>query len=199
MMNDAVRKSEPDSFLGVEPGVLDGFLIDLLQGLSGMPGQDPAGLLPDLQEASADFLDLQGVSPHPIGDKRVMDHHPAMRQNITLFAGREKKSAHAGGRSHTDGANWAGESLHYVIQGQPAGDLTAGAVDVHGDLAAGIFLLEIPQLAAQGIYGIAVDFPNAFQFPALQHFILDGAEIEAAAGFMDDPGFIGVHIITSIS
>ena len=193
-VNHPVGQTKGDRLLRAEPSVLSRFPIDLLPAFPGVPGQDVPQGLPGLEQLAAGLLDRERASPHAPVDQGVVDHHLPVGEDLPLVPRRKEDGPHAGGLAQADGADGTADGLHDIVEGQAAADLPAGAVDVKGDLPFGVLLLEVAQLAAEGIDRLVVDLPHAFQLPVVEHLVHHLEGRVAGGGLPKDPGGLGVDI-----
>lgn len=99
-----------------------GILLDFLQGLAGLIGEELIETVPHAQDALGADLDVGSLS---LGAAEgLMDHHFAVGegQPFALGPGRKQEGAHGGSHSDADGLNIALDVLHRIIDGKPGGD-----------------------------------------------------------------------------
>ncbi|EDN01067.1 hypothetical protein BACCAP_01007 [Pseudoflavonifractor capillosus ATCC 29799] len=96
--------------------------------------------------------------------------------------------------SHADGADGTAQQLHGVIDGKAAVHLSAGAVDVHGDLLVGSGT-QAEQLENQAVGLLRGDGPEAEHRPLLHQAVLNAAAGVAVAGLHQNVGHL--HVLPS--
>ena len=88
-----------------------------------------------------------------------MHVHRGVRQSKALacLAGSQQHRAHAGGDTHRSGADRRFDHLHGVVDREASIDRAAGRIDVHLNVALGIFAAEVKQLCDDQIGDLVVD------------------------------------------
>ena len=81
--------------------------------------------------------------------ERLMNHHFAVGQRLTLSLGarRQQEGGHAGGHTNTDGGYIAANELHCIVNRHAGGNRPAGAVDIQVDILIRILSFQINQLS----------------------------------------------------
>jgi hypothetical protein len=143
--------------LGGKPAVAQAVLLDPLQRLPGVLGDQPDhGPAGPLQLARVDLDVGRGAAE----SRRPLVHeHLGVRQAEPL-AGRaraQQELAHAGGQPHGQRADLVGDQPHGVVDGQSGADRAAGGVDVQADVAARVLGRQQQQLGAQPVGDPVVD------------------------------------------
>ena len=84
----------------------------------------------------------------PGAARRLMQHHPRVRQRVAfaLGAGGEQEGAHAGGLANAPGGDVAVDELHGVVDRKPRRDGAAWRVDVEVNVGVGVFGRQVEKL-----------------------------------------------------
>ena len=134
-----------------------GVLLDLLNRLTGMLGEGLVELLLHLQDLAHRDLHIGGLTLSTT--ERLMDHHARVREGkaLPLSPRHEDDRCHTGSHAGGDGADVAVDVLHRVVDPVASIDRAAGAIDVDGDILAGVARLEEEELRLDYIGDIVVD------------------------------------------
>jgi hypothetical protein len=147
-----VHDAELERLLGIHEVVPLHVLFNLLERprLRQVPLVYLVQLVPHAQYLLCVVRDVARLPAVPAA--RLVDHDPAVRQDVALAgapAGQQQR-AHGRGLPHADGGDGAADVVHGVVDGHAGGDGAAGGVYVQGDGFGGVVGLEEEQLGSDG-------------------------------------------------
>jgi len=89
----------------------------------------------------------------------LVDEHPRVGQDVTLArsAGRQQHGGGRAGLPDAHGRDVGDEELHRVVDGEQAGHVAAGGVDVQEDVAARSLGVEVEELGDDEVRRCLVD------------------------------------------
>ncbi len=122
MFDDFVDQPVFLGFLRRHEVVAVGILLDFLQGLAGLLGEEMIEAIPHAQDALGADLNVRSL---PLGTAEgLMDHHFTVGkgQPFALGSRRKKEGAHGSSHSDADGLNIALDMLHRIIDGKSGRD-----------------------------------------------------------------------------
>lgn len=126
--------------------------------LGQMPLIYPIQLVPHPQDLLCMVRDIARLPTIP--PARLVDHHPAVRQNVPLPRGptRQQQRAHRRRLPHADGRHRAPDVVHRVVDGHARGDGAPRRVYVQGYGLRGVVGFEEEELRGYGGGHGVVDF-----------------------------------------
>src|SRR5699024_11414893 len=121
-LEDVVDEAVLLGVLGAEPPVAVGVLVDLLDGLAGVLGDELGHLRLDEEHLLGLDLDVRGRTADAAGG--LVHHHAGVRGRVALAlrARGQEELAHGRGQTHRDRRDVVGDPLHRVVDGHARGD-----------------------------------------------------------------------------
>mmetsp|Transcript_78799 Transcript_78799/g.225584 ORF Transcript_78799/g.225584 Transcript_78799/m.225584 type:complete len:292 (-) Transcript_78799:71-946(-) len=131
-------------------------LLDLLDGLASVVGDERVEARADVQDLLSLDLDVCGLALR--ATKRLVDHDARVRQRPTLArgTGAEEESAHARGAAEAYSRHVARDILHGVVDGHARRDGAARRVDVKGDVLRRVLVGEVEELGHKHVRALVV-------------------------------------------
>ena len=177
-----------EGFLGGEPVVAVGVFLHLLEGLSAVEGDDFVELFFELYYLADGDFHVGGLS---VGTAHgLVDHDAGVGEcrAAPFLAGAEEDRGHGGGEAGADGGHLGLDELHGVVDAEAGVDGAAGGVEVDGNLAVGIHVLEEEELRLDDVGGVVVD-GGAEEDDAVHHQAAEDVHLgDVELALFDDVG-----------
>ena len=185
---DLVDQTVLQGLLGGHEVVAVGIPLDLLNGLTGVLGQDLVEHITGAEDEIGADLNVGGLT---LGTAQgLVDHDLAVGQGdpLALGTGGEQEGTHRGGHTDADGGHVALDEVHGVVDGHACGDRAAGAVDIEGNILVGILRLQEEELGNHQRGGCVVDLIRQENDAVVEQAGVDVVSALAAAGLLDHRG-----------
>jgi len=185
-VEDVVHEAVVPGLLRAHPVVAVGVVLDLVDALVGVEGQDLVEPLLQPHDLLGLDLDVGGLSLGPA--HRLVDHDPRVGQAgaPAVLPGREQHRAHRGGEPDADRRHGRVHVLHRVVDPEAAVDDAARRVDVQVDFLLRRLALEVEELGDREVRDLVVDRRPDEDDALLQEAAEDVVGPLAARGLLDD-------------
>ena len=172
-LDDLVDEAVLERLVGGEPAVAVGVVLDLLDGLAGVLGDQLEQDLLDVERLLGLDLDVGGRATHARG--RLVHHDPRVRQGVALAlgAGAEQELAHRRGQAHADRGDVVRDVVHGVVDRHAGVHRATGAVDVQEDVGVGVLGGQQQQLGADRVGVLVAHLGAEEDDPLAQQSLVD--------------------------
>ena len=169
-----------------------GVFLYLLEGLAAVVGDNLVELFLEFQDLADGDFHVGGLS---VGAAHGLVYHDAgvgERGAAAFLAGAEEDGGHGGGEAGADGGHLGLDELHGVVDAEAGIDGAAGGVEVDGDLAVGVHVLEEEELRLDDVGGVVVD-GGAEEDDAVHHEAAEDVHLgDVELALFDDVGGEGI-------